>query len=76
MDSKSPSFSLSDKKMSEKGKRNSDQLTCIFQILVSSSNDNLLPKSSIIPFIRSQYCAWSMLPKRRNTREADRYNEH
>ena len=54
---------------------NSDQPTCIFQILVSSSNDNLLPKSSIIPFIRSQYCAWSMLPKRRNTREADRCNE-
>lgn len=62
--------------MLEKGKNNSDQLTCIFQILVSSSKDNLLPKSSIIPFIRSQYWAWSMLPKKRDTQQADRYSEH
>lgn len=53
------------KKINCKGKR-MYILTCILQILVSSSNDSLLPSSSIIPFIRSQYCAWSILPRRRN----------
>lgn len=37
-------------------------LTCILQILESSSSDNLLPSNSMIPLILSQYWAWSMFP--------------
>lgn len=60
-------------KCQKKVESNADQLTCIFQILVSSSKDSLLPKSSIIPFIRSQYWAWSMLPRRRDTQETEQW---
>lgn len=37
-------------------------LTCILQILESSSSDSLLPSNSMMPLIRSQYWAWSMFP--------------
>lgn len=47
-------------------------LTCILQILESSSRDSLLPSSSMIPFILSQYWAWSMLPAAERHRHSDR----
>jgi len=46
-------------------------ITCIFHILESSSNESLLPNSSMIPFIRSQYWAWSMFPTAQKERKRE-----
>ena len=36
--------------------------TCISQIVVSSSTDNLVPRNSTIDLSLSQYCDWCRLP--------------